>query len=424
MRQGILLVDEAVELVQERPSQATIRQQPEASGARDLCLPVLIEKKQPILAPHLLRVPRYVAGKPAEEISAEMGLDRVLKLNSNENPLGPSPMALAAMQETLADAHRYPGIAERDLRHKLAAYHGHHCSPQHFVIGNGATDILRIVAQAFMCHGGESVMCRTTFPLFALLTTMFGGKVVEVLPRPDYHYDLPAMAAAVNGQTRIVWLCSPNNPTGFVLPRAAVDDFLGRLPGHVMVIIDEAYADYVSDGDCVDSLRYVHEGRNVIAVRSFSKSRGLANLRVGYGIARPDLIDYLSRAILPFNSGALALRAAAAGLEDDEFVSRSRKLVQRERAFLLARLSEMGMTCLPSQANFVLVVDPPIPAPVLVDALAQRGIIVRPMENFGLPNAFRLSVGLREQNEQFLSALRSIGRSQWTGHGLDAFQLG
>jgi len=360
------------------------------------------------LNPHLLQVPLYVAGKSSEQVCQELGLDQVIKLCSNENPLGPSPMALAALHAVFTAAHRYPGLAERELRRKLAAYHGDGLTEHHFIVGNGATDVLRMIAQSFIFGGGESVVCRVAFPLFALLTTMYGGKTVRVDPRPDYHLDLTAMADAITRDTRLVWLCSPDNPTGSVLSQAEVDGFLERLPEHVVVVVDEAYRDFVTDPDCVDSVRYVRQGRNVIVVRSFSKSAGLANLRVGYGIACPDLIKYLLRVVLPFNTGALAAAAAAASLDDHTFRRHSRKLVQQERDFLQARLTEIGMTCLPSQANFLLVIDPPADAQALVDALLLQGIVVRPMAGFGLPNALRVTVGLPEQNERFLSAVQVV----------------
>jgi histidinol-phosphate aminotransferase len=360
-----------------------------------------------VLNSQLLQVPLYVAGKSAEQVSRELGLGEVVKLCSNENPLGPSPLALAALRAALVDMHYYPGIAGYELRQKLATYHGDGLTERNFVIGNGATDVLRMVAQSFIFDGGESVICSVAFPLYALLTTMYGGKSIRVDLCPDYHLDLAAMADAVTANTRVVWLCSPNNPTGLILSQAEVDQFMERLPGHVVVVFDEAYCDFVTDPDYADSIRYVRQGRNVVVVRSFSKSGGLANLRVGYGIARPDVIEYLLHVVLPFNTGAPAAVAAAASLDDHTFRHRSRELVQRGRTFLYTRLSEMGLTCLPSQANFLLVKDPPSGTPALVDALLRQGVIVRPMTGFGLPNALRVTVGLPEQNERFLAALRT-----------------
>ena len=373
------------------------------------------------LNPQLLRVPLYVAGKSAEQACQEIGLDQVIKLCSNENPLGPSPMALAALQDALAEAHRYPGIAEYELRLKLAAHHGRGFTEGHLIVGNGATDVLRMVAQAFIfpstslsmpqCFAstspGEAVMCKVAFPLYALLTTMYGGKPVCIAPRPDYRLDLPAMAAAITADTRIVWLCSPNNPTGLILSPEETDAFMDHVPDHIVVVFDEAYWDFVTC-NCVDSTKYVLEGRNAIVVRSFSKSGGLAGLRLGYGIARPEIIEYLLHTVMPFNTGAPTIAAAAASLDDHAFHRHSRELVEQERDLLYARLSEMGLTCLPSQGNFVLLLDPPLGMPVLVDALLHQGIIVRPMAGFGLPNALRVSIGLPEQNRRFLTALHAV----------------
>lgn len=360
------------------------------------------------LNPQLLNVPLYVAGKCPEQVRQELGLSEMIKLCSNENPLGPSPMAVAALRGALLQAHRYPGIAELDLRRRLATYHRNGLTEQHFIVGSGATDVLRMVAQAFIFDGGESIMDRVTFPLYALLTTMYGGHAIKVEPCSDYRSDLWAMGDAVTPETRIVWLCLPNNPTGLVVSQAEVDEFVDRLPEHVLVVFDEAYRDYVTDKDCVDSLPYVGQGRNVIVVRSFSKTSGLANMRVGYGIASPDLVEYLMHTVLPFNTGALAIAAATASLDDHAFHRRSEELVLQERDFMYVRLSEMGLACLPSQANFLLVVDPPVDAAVLVDFLLHQGIVVRPMAGFGLPNAFRVTVGLREQNERFLAAMHKV----------------
>jgi len=360
-----------------------------------------------MLNPQLLKVPLYVAGKSPEEVCQELGLTEAIKLGSNENMLGPSPMALTALRQALAEVHRYPGMAENQLRHKLVAYHGEDLTADHFIIGNGGSDVLRMIAQAFISEGVEAIACRVTFPLFALLTTMYGGKTIRVEPRPDYRFDLPAMADAVTDQTRIVWLCSPNNPTGFILSQKEVDEFIEWLPDHVVVVLDEAYCDFVTDPDYAGGVRYVRQGRNVVVVRSFSKGAGLASLRVGYGIAHPDLIEYLMHTVLPFNTGALACVAAAASLDDYDFRRRSHDLVARERALLYTHLSEMGLNCLAGHANFLLIVDPPLGAPALTDALLREGVIVRPMGGFGLPNALRVTVGLPEENRRFLAVVRA-----------------
>jgi histidinol-phosphate aminotransferase len=365
---------------------------------------------------HLLQVPLYIAGKSAEEVRQELGLSDVIKLASNENPLGPSPRAMEALAQAMAEAHRYPGLADRELRQRLAAHHGSGLTLDHFLIGNGATDILRILAQSFVFNGGETVFSRVSFPLYGLLTTMYGGKSVAVEPLASLGIDLEAMAEAVTGETRLVWLCSPNNPTGLALEHQAVEAWLDGLPEHVAVAIDESYADFGDDEAAVDSLAFVRDGRPVIAVRSFSKNAGLANLRIGYAAARPDVIEYLLHAVLPFNTGAPVVRAAMASLEDHDFHRRSRDLVTQERAYLTRELTTMGLAPLPSQANFLLLPNVPN-CEAVAQGLLHRGVIVRTMGPWGLPYALRVSLGLREHNARFVAALTEVLREIRSGKG-------
>lgn len=360
------------------------------------------------LNPQLLKVPLYVAGKSAEQAREELGLDEIVKLASNENPLGPSPLAVAALQKHLQQAHRYPGIAERDLRRRLASFHGEGFTPQHFVVGSGGTDVLRMVAQAFLFEAGASIMGKVTFPLYDLLTTMYGGTSVKLEPVDGYRLDLPGMAQVVGQETRLIWLCSPNNPTGSVIEQQQADAFLDRLPDHVVVVFDESYCDYVTDSSAVQSTRYVLDGRPVVVVRSFSKSAGLANLRVGYGIAHPDLIEYLLHTVLPFNTGAPVVQAALASMDDHEYKRRSQELVVEQREELAAGLAAAGLSAHPSQANFVFVTEVPGGGQAFADKLLQAGIVVRPMAGFGEPNAIRVTVGTREQNQQLLRAVSEI----------------
>jgi histidinol-phosphate aminotransferase len=299
-------------------------------------------------------------------------------------------------------------VAERELRRKLVLHFGAGLTEQHFLVGNGATDILRMIAQGFILENSEAISCRISFPMYASLTIMFGGIPVSVDPLPNYGYDLDATCEAVTERTSVIWLCSPNNPTGLILSKEALDGLLRRIPEHVLVVIDESYCDFICEPYRPNSLEYVTSGANVILVRSFSKIYGLANLRVGYGIARPELVDYLGYCVLPFNSGAPALQAAAASLDDTEFLKRSCELIRQEREYVSTELKRMGLRCLPSQANFILVIDPPVEVHTIVDSLLRQGIAVRPMAGFGLPNAFRVTLGLHEQNQCFLEALQTI----------------
>jgi histidinol-phosphate aminotransferase len=357
------------------------------------------------LNPNLLKVPLYIAGKSIEEVQEEYGLDDVLKLASNESALGPSPLAIEAAQRVLWDSHRYPGSADRNLRRRLAPTLHPNFDEHYLIIGNGATDIIRMLAQAFVFDGGEMITSRVTFPMYHIAATMFGGVPVLVPPTSDLRFDLRAIAEAIKPNTRLIFVCSPNNPTGMICQRAEVEQFMRRVPAEVVVVFDESYRDFVADPDYPDPCDYVDDGRNVIVVRSFSKSAGLANLRVGYAIARPEMIEYLSHAQIPFNTGALALEAARASLDDHEYLERIRRLVCEEREFLYHALDGLDLAYTRSHANFVMIPDLPLEANRLSEKLIRSGVIVRPMAAWGMPTAIRVTIGLREHNERFIAAL-------------------
>ncbi|MBM4424897.1 MAG: histidinol-phosphate transaminase [Chloroflexi bacterium] len=360
--------------------------------------------------PNLLKVPLYVAGKSVEEVQEEYGLADVVKMASNENALGPSPMAMAAAQKWLAESHRYPGIAERDLRRAIGPRIHPSLNERNVLIGNGATDVIRMIAQSFVFNGGETVTCKVAFPMYHLFTTMFGGKPVLVPPTPDLRFDLPAIAAAITPDTRLVFLCAPNNPTGLIFSRAEVDDFMSRVPEHVAVVFDEAYFDFVDEeADYGVGTEYVVAGRNAIVVRSFSKSAGLANMRVGYAAAKTELIEYLHHAQLPFNSGAVALAAARASLDDADYARRSKQLAREERKYMYAALDALYVSYVRSQANFVLLTDLPMPAAALAESLIRHGgVVVRPMAAWGMPNAVRMTLGTHAENERFVATLKVV----------------
>ncbi len=363
----------------------------------------------PRLNPRLLEVPLYVAGRSIEEIQETLGLDEVIKLASNESPIGPSPQAIAAAERLLAEAHRYPGTAEVKLRRKLASYLDPVLTEHNLITGNGATDVLRMITQAFVFEGGNTIMGRATFPMYHILTTMFGGTPrITASAKPGFRQDLAAMAKQIDWETRLVYLCSPNNPTGDIITRAEVDNFLAEVPEHVVIVFDESYRDFVTDPDYADSLAYIKEDRNVLTVCSFSKSAGLANMRVGYAIGRPELIDYVRHTQLPFHTSAIALAAAAASLDDGAYHARHRQVVLEERAYLYSAVGKLNLNCLPSQANFISIIDPPLEPVALSEALLGLGIVVRPMTAFGLPNAIRVTVGTHQQNVKLVEALKIV----------------
>lgn len=361
------------------------------------------------LNPNLLKVPLYIAGKSVEEVQEEYGLDGdVVKLASNENALGPSPLAVEAARQALSDAHRYPGIADRKLRQLLGPLSHPDFDERFIITGNGATDIIRMLAQAFIFDGGEMITCRVTFPMYHIGTTMFGGKSILAPPTADLRFDLGAITDAITPDTRLIFICTPNNPTGMICRHGEVEAFMRRMPDWVVVVFDESYRDFVEDADYPDPCTYVAEGRNVIVIRSFSKCAGLANLRVGYAIAQPDIIEYLHHTQIPFNTGALPLVAAQASLDDHEYLERNRAHVRTERQYLYEALDALDVAYARSHANFVMITDLPMDGKALSEKLIRHGIIVRPMAAWGLPNAIRVTIGLREHNERFVTALRTV----------------
>lgn len=359
--------------------------------------------------PNLLKVPLYIAGKSVEDVQAEYGVEDVLKLASNENPLGPSPLALEAARQQLPEAHRYPGVADRTLRRRLGALAHPGFDERHVITGNGATELIRMMSQAFLFDGGAMVTSAITFPMYHLGALMFGGQSVLIPPAAGLRFDLPAIAQALGPETRLVFLCTPNNPTGLTLSRAEIEDFMRHSPDeNAVVVFDESYRDFVDVPDYLDPVTYVSQGRHVIILRSFSKSGGLANMRVGYAISTPEIVEYLHHAQTPFNTGAVALAAAYASLDDHDHLERSRCLIREEREFMYAALDALDVVYLRSQANFVLITDLPVEAKVINEHLLRRGIIIRPMGGWGLPHALRVTLGTRPQNERFIATFRAV----------------
>lgn len=362
--------------------------------------------------PNLLTVPLYVGGKPIEEVQEEYGLSEVVKLASNENPFGASPRAIAALQDALKNAHRYPGVADKWLRQKLAAHfntrYGAAFTEQNFLTGNGLSDVLRMIAQAFIFDGGESIFCNPTFPLYSIYTKMFGGKPI-VVPHANFRYNLNAIADAITADTRLIFICNPNNPTGTVVTRDEIGTFIGRVPPSVVVVFDESYGDFVSDQQYSNSVEYVKQARaNVIALRSFSKIYGMANLRLGYALATQEVIEYLAHAQIVFNTSDAILYAGMAALDDQAHVERVRKLIAAEKQFLYDGFAQLDLTYIPSEANFILLVNLPREVKTINEGLLRRGVIVRPMGGFGMADAIRVTVGTREENEKLLRAMKEV----------------
>lgn len=361
----------------------------------------------PRLNPHIASAPLYTPGTSVEEVAARYGVAEVIKLASNENPLGPSPRAVAAIRAALPELFRYPRIADEELRARLAERLGPNIGPEHIATGNGATELLALISQGFIDEGDEAIICPPTFPMYEIFIRRRGGRPVGVNLTVDYGYDVEAILAAITPRTRLIFICSPNNPTGTIMTQAEADRLMAGVPDRVVVVFDESYLAFVDRDDHVKAIEYVRAERSVILLRSFSKAHGLAGLRVGYAIAHPTLAEYLWRSRLPFHLGSLALVGAMAALDDVDHVSRTRELIIAERAKLVNRLKDLGLFVVPSQSNFIIF-RPGYDPQTVYEHLLRRGVIVRPADFFYMPDFIRVSVGTPEQNERFIAALKDV----------------
>jgi histidinol-phosphate aminotransferase len=349
----------------------------------------------------------YEPGKPIEEVARELGFADVLgfnKLASNENELGPSPKAMAAMQSAAAQMHRYPDGGCFYLKQKMADQLG--VSPDNLIFGCGSNELIVFLCHVFLDQATNLVMADKSFAVYFLAAALFEAQTLRV-PMQDLTHDLDAMLAAITPETRIVAICNPNNPTGTLVSQAAIDRFMEAVPDHVVVVFDEAYIELLPEADQPDVIKYVREGReNVIVLRTFSKAYGLAGLRIGYGVAHPALINLLNKVRQPFNVTAMAQTAALAALDDSAHLERSRETVIAGLNYLETELAQMGVEFVPSVTNFMLVKTGEGRA--RFEALQKRKVIVRPMDPYGLPEYIRVSIGTAEQNACFIRELKAI----------------
>lgn len=345
----------------------------------------------------------YEPGKPIDETARELGLDpsQIVKVASNENPLGPSPLAKAAMCQALEDSHIYPDGGGYRLRSAIAGSFGMKLS--NVVIGNGSNEIIELLCHTFLNRDAELIAAEHAFVVYKLMATLFGAKYVEV-PDPGFVHDLDAMAAAITDKTRLVFIANPNNPTGTMVDQAAIDRFMDQVPPHVIVVFDEAYFEFPDSPP--DTLKFVREGRNVCVLRTFSKIHGLAALRVGYGLASENVATLLQKARQPFNVNAIAQAGALAALSDTNHIVRTREVNKAGMAFYEKAFAERGLEYVPSYANFVLVKTGDGDR-VFRDMLKQ-GVIVRAMSSYKLPDWVRISIGTGPQNERCIEVLDSV----------------
>jgi histidinol-phosphate aminotransferase len=352
---------------------------------------------------HILKLTVYEPGKPVEELARDLGLreEEIIKLASNENPLGPSPKALDAMRRTLERAHFYPDGGGYELRGAIAERLG--VARENIVLGNGSNEIIEFIGHAFFRPGDEVVVARHSFAVYHLMAQLFGASTIEV-PDPDFTADLDAMLAAITPKTRTVFIANPNNPTGTMVRQEAIDRFMAKVPDHVLVVFDEAYHEFLDAAP--DVLPYVHAGKNVVVMRTFSKIMGLANLRIGYGITTPELAAVLQRTRQPFNANGIAQAGALAGLLDQGHMDKTRELTHEGRAYLEREFATIGLEYVPSVANFVLVKVGDGKA--VFEAMLRKGIILRAMGSYGLPEWVRISVGTMEQNRRCIEELKVL----------------
>lgn len=364
-----------------------------------------------LLPPWSSRIRPYPPGKPIEEVERELG-QPAIKLASNENPLGPSPKALEAIRSSLDRVHLYPDGSGYYLRQKLAEIHG--LNMDQVILGAGSTDLIELVAKTFLTAGDEGITSESAFYIYRLAIEEMGAGLI-LTPMRQLTFDLAAIAHAVTQRAKVIYLGNPNNPTGTMFTAQELDRFLDALPARVLVVLDEAYYDYVQRPDYSHSLDYVRASRNILVLRTFSKVHGLAGLRVGYGMGHPDLIEALNRIRSPFNASRPAQAAALAALDDREHVARSVETNTGEMKFVTEELTLLAVRYIPSVGNFLLI-DTGRDCEEDFVRLLHEGVIVRPMKLYGFPTSVRVTIGTHRDNEQFLEALHRVMTRAVTSH--------
>lgn len=373
----------------------------------------MTEKFLDLAVPGIRGLRPYQAGKPISELEREYGVSDIIKLASNENPLGPGRRALDAIAAAAGDLARYPDANGFELKAALAQRHG--VASQCITLGNGSNDVLVLLAESFLAPGLEAVYSRHAFAVYALAVQATGATHCVAEAHPPGHpqalgHDLDAMAACIGRQTRMVFIANPNNPTGTWLTAKALQAFIARLPPQVVAVVDEAYFEYVREPGYPDATQWLARYPNLVVTRTFSKAFGLAGLRIGYAISGPEIADILNRIRQPFNCNSLAQAAALAALDDAEHLARSVELNSVELERVAAACTQLGFGVVPSVGNFLLV-DMGRDAQPLFEALLREGVIVRPVANYGLPNHLRISIGTAAENDRFIGALEKVARA-------------
>lgn len=346
----------------------------------------------------------YIPGKPIEDVQAELGLKEIIKLASNENPLGPSPLVTHAMMKEMELAHCYPEGPSTLLRKKIAKNNG--INENMVIFGNGADNILTIIAQAFINEGDLGVTAFPTFSVYDSVVRIMGGSTVSV-PLKNYTHDLKSMLQAVSSNTKLIFLCNPNNPTGTMVTKTEIEDFLQAVPSHCVVVLDEAYIDYADPDQRIDHKSFINRGYNLLVVRTFSKAYALAGMRIGYAMGPAELIKILRKVAEPFPVNRAAQAGALAALKDSAYLEQVLAVNREGREYLYREFEALGLSFVPSQANFVLV-DLGMNSKEAFERLLRKGIIIRPGGIWNLPNHARVTIGTMEQNRKFIEALKKV----------------
>ena len=351
---------------------------------------------------HIKAIEPYKPGKPLEELEREYGIRHSIKLASNENPLGPSPKAIEAIRAGLQSLHRYPDGSGHDLVARLAEHHG--VAVENIVLGNGSDDIIGMLTQSMLTPGDEVLLPQPSFLMYDIATRSVGAVPIFVPLDNHLAIDLEQMILRVTPRTRMAFLCNPNNPTGTVFSKQQLAAFLNNLPPEVIVVVDEAYIDFVRDPDCAGGIDCIDADRAVVTLRTFSKAYGLAGLRVGYGVMPAALAGYVNRVRMPFNTASSAQAGAVAALDDERFLQKTVQLVHAGLDYLAGALKRRGIRCFPTESNFFLI-DVARSADRVFERMLRQGVIVRSMTSYGYPQFIRVNVGLPEENSRFIAAL-------------------
>ncbi len=354
---------------------------------------------------HLLKIDTYEAGRPIEEIKRQFGLKKVIKLASNENPLGPSPKAMEAVRKNLLSVNRYPDSNGFFLKKKIAKYFN--LEPSNIALGNGSDELIELIIKAFVEDDENIVTSDFTFLEYKIVS-IANNRTVITVPLKYFKYDLDAIKKRIDKKTKVIFIANPNNPTGTYVTKYEIEEFFKGLPGDLLVVLDEAYDAFIDVDDFPNSLSYIKR-KNLLVLKTFSKTYGLAGLRVGFALGDPELIACLEKVRQPFNVNFLAQVAAAAALEDKKFLNKTRKLILSGKKYLYAGLAQLGIAYVSSVANFILI-DIGRDGLAFFKEMLKYGVIVRDMRQYGLKNFIRVTIGTKKENERFMKVLNKVLR--------------